>query len=838
MEPAGSSGARTALEVWKFGGASLADAAAIRRAVSLIADHRGRLVVVASALAGVTDLLLSGAVKAVAGEPRVAARASALFLRRHRDVVRDILPSGPARRSLLASIDASAREYHELCAAVAVLGHLAPRASDMLASRGERIAAAILTAALTRAGVRASLVDALTVVSTDGHHGGAAPNLAETNRRVRRVLRPILADGRVPVVPGFIGCAPDGSPTTLGRGGSDLTATLLARPLGARGVALWKDVPGILTADPRLVPDARLIPHLHHREAAEVAHYGAKVLHPRALIPLAGSRIRLHVRSFLDPTQSGTEVSAQRGAPGYPVKAVAIVSRQAIVTVSGKGMIGVHGIAARTFGAIESERLSVSTIFQASSESSIGFTLPEAEADRAVQSVRNAFRNELASGLIDDVTARKGMAVVAVVGDGMAGSPGVAARVFTALASARINVVAIAQGSSERNISFAVTAEDAPEAARRVHAAFQLSKIGGGRPVASPRTDVVLLGFGRVGRALADQIAGSNGQVSVRVVGLLDRSGYVFEPRGLSRKRLLELARKKDAGGLLASLGGRAAPAVQAVTLMAGHAVSRPVLVDVTSEETGDLLRTALGQGFSVVLANKKPLAGSWESYATLLSALNVSGRQLRYEATVGAGLPIIDTYQKLVETGDRVLRIDGCVSGTLMYVVSAVSAGRPFSQAVREAVERGYAEPDPREDLSGMDAARKALILARLMGYRGPAPTPHNLVAKPLRKLPLAEFLKRLSSSDEDWAARVQREAVRGRVLRYVVTATPRSVSAKLVAVDASSPFGSLQGTRNLVAFTTQRYRTEPLVISGPGAGPEVTAAGILNDIYSLASR
>src|SRR5262249_55009262 len=288
-----------------------------------------------------------------------------------------------------------------------------------------------------------------TVVSTDGHHGGAAPNLAETNRRARRVLRPIVDDGRCPVIPGFIGRAPDGSSTTLGRGGSDLTATLLSRPLGARRVLLWKDVPGILTADPRLVPDARLIPHLHHREAAEVAHYGAKVLHPRALIPLADTRIRLHVRSFLDPSQTGTEVSAQRGAPGYPVKAVAIVSRQAIVTVSGKGMIGVHGIAARTFGAIQSERLSVSTIFQASSESSIGFTLSEAEADRAVTSVQNAFREELASGLIDDVTARKGIAVVAVVGDGMAGSPGVAARVFTALASARINVVAIAQGSSE-----------------------------------------------------------------------------------------------------------------------------------------------------------------------------------------------------------------------------------------------------------------------------------------------------------------------------------------------------------------------------------------------------
>ena len=377
---------------------------------------------------------------------------------------------------------------------------------------------------------------------------------------------------------------------------------------------------------------------------------------------------------------------------------------------------------------------------------------------------------------------------------------------------------------------------DAGEAARCVHAAFKLSKIGGGRPEATPTTDVVLLGFGRVGRALADQMALPNGQGTVRVVGLLDRSGFVFEPRGLSRKRLLHLTQKKDAGALLASLGGRPAGAADALTFMASHAVSRPVIVDVTSEETGNLLRTAMGHGFDVVLANKKPLAGSWESYAGLLATTRNGGPHIRYEATVGAGLPIIDTYQKLVETGDRVLRIEGCVSGTLMFVVSAVSNGQRFSDAVRQAVERGYAEPDPRDDLSGRDAARKGLILARLLGYRGPSPTPDDLVPRALKNVSLDEFMKRMPEFDDEWAARVERERVRGRVLRYIVTATPRSVSARLLAVPVASPIGSLQGTRNLIAFTTRRYRTEPLVVSGPGAGAEVTAAGILNDIYSLA--
>ena len=834
---AGQAGRKSgALEVWKFGGASLADSAAIEKAADLIAAHPAPLVVVASALGGVTDMLLEGARQAVAGKTKAASRIAADFLVKHREVVHALVPEGETRRALLAELDAAAREYRDLAVAIGVLGHIEPRTSDTLVARGERVSAAILAAVVSEAGRKALYVDASKVVRTDGQHGGAAPLLKESTALARRTVSPLVAKRVTPVVPGFIGNGADGTLTTMGRGGSDLTATLIGRALNAKQVVLWKDVPGILTADPRLVPDARLIPQLHHREAAEVAHYGAKVLHPRALIPIAGTRIVLRVRSFINTDDQGTEVSARRSDVSHPVKALAIIRGQAVVTVAGKGMAGVHGIAARTFVAVDQERLSVSTIFQASSESSIGFTLPEHEADRAVAAVKRAFEGELASGLIDNVTSRPGTAVIAVVGDGMVGTPGVAARVFSSLAGAGVNVVAIAQGSSERNISFVVTEPDVQEAVRRVHAAFQLSKIGGGRPASIPYTDVVFLGFGRVGRALADQIAAATEGPPVRVVGVLDRSGYVFEPKGITSRRLMELARDKDKGALIASLGGTKASATDGLAFIASHAVSHPVVVDVTSEDHGALLNAALGQGFDVVLANKKPVAGTRESYAALMAAAESAGRTIKYEATVGAGLPIIDTYYKLVETGDRVLRIEGSVSGTLMYVVSAVSAGRPFSEAVREAVEKGYAEPDPRDDLNGRDAARKVLILARLMGYRGPAPTPEDLVPPSLAKLPLPEFMKQLPSVDAAWAARTKAEAARGRVLRYVVAATPKSVSAKLEAVPTESPIGALHGTRNLVAFTTLRYRTEPLVVSGPGAGAAVTAAGILNDIYSLA--
>jgi len=826
------------LQVWKFGGASVADAAAIRRVAALIRPHRGPLVVVVSALYGVTDALLDGARRSAEGEAGAGAKTAAAFLRKHRAAIESLVPRGSARRRLLAQVDAAAREYRDLARAVGSLREVPARASDMLVSRGERLAGALVTAVLNAAGRPAAYVDPLDVVVTDGHHGGAAPDVEASRRRAVRALRPLLRRGVTPVVPGFLGAGPDGSLTTLGRGGTDLTATLLGRCLGARRVVLWKDVPGILTADPRTVPDARLIPQLHHREAAEVAYYGAKVLHPRALIPISGTRVILDVRSFVHPDRPGTEISSRRTLERYPVKALATVGHQAVVTVAGKGMVGVSGIAARTFGAVHAEGLSVSTIFQASSESSIGFTLAEADAPRAVAALKRAFREELAAGLIDNVSSRPGLAVMAVVGEGMAGTPGIAGRVFSSLAGAGVNIIAIAQGSSERNISFALTASGSGEAARRIHDAFQLSKIGGGRADEPPRRDVVLLGFGRVGRALADQLGSQNGSGGVRVVGLLDRSGYVFDPKGLSRGRLLRLAKGKDAGALLKSLGGRGAPAAAALAEIAGHAVSRPVLVDVTAEETGDLLRSALGHGFDLVLANKKPLAGSAESHARLLETARTKGRRILFEATVGAGLPILDTYRKLAESGDRVLRIEGCVSGTLGHVLSAVCEGRPFSAAVREAVERGYAEPDPREDLSGRDVARKGLILARLLGFKADPPPAEDLVPPALRRVPLATFMARLPSLDEEWRRRVARAAARGRVLRYVVVATRSTVGAHLAAVPASSPAGSLRGTRNLISFTTRRYRHEPLVVMGPGAGAEVTAAGILNDIQQLAAR
>src|SRR5881227_2435471 len=682
------------IEIHKFGGASLANGAAIAQAVAIIRARRpAPMVVVVSAMAGVTDALLDLAAAAIQRGPDGARATVEALCAQHLGAVRALLGPGPRTDELVQTIEHAFAEVEPLAAGLRILRELTPRTTDYLVARGEQLSARIVAAALDCAGCPATYVDAAAVVQTDGTFGGASPDLRRTERSARKALRPLLARGTVPVVPGFLGAAPDGQVATLGRGGSDLTATLLARVLGAREVSLWKDVPGLLTADPRIVPDARVVPQLHVREAAELAYYGAKVLHPRALIPVIKRNVAIRIRPFADPTSLGTEISRRRTLHQYPVKALSAIPQQALLTVAGSGMLGVPGIAARTFVAVHHQGISVSLITQASSEHSICFSVPAESAERARKSLEETFRPEIGRQEIDGVEVRTGLATLVVVGLGMAGTPGIAARVFSALAEARINVIATAQGSSELNLSLVVDAKDAPRAQRAVHAAFQLSKIGGGAVAHPDRTDVVLLGFGQIGRTLAPMIAKvKQDAVTLRIVGLIDRSGLVFDARGLSPPRLAALAAAKAKGTPLAkAAGGRRAGAAEAVGFVARHALSNPVLVDLTADDTTDTIKAALGAGMHVVLANKRPVTADKRRYDALRAASQTHGRRLLHEATVGAGLPIIDTYQKLVDSGDRVAKIEGCPSGTLGYLFGELGRGTRFSAALRGAIAKGY---------------------------------------------------------------------------------------------------------------------------------------------------
>lgn len=833
--------------VHKFGGAALADAAAIMNVGALLAsDSAGqRRVIVTSALQGVTNQLLDAIQLAGAGDAPAADVLVTELRVRHINVAEGVLAesaSGAEMHALTASINTACDELAAHLVAITPSGDASGPLSDVILAFGERQAAKIVSAMLDARGMASVILDGAQVVQTDGRHGNAAPDLAHTDATAGEMMEPWFDRGLVVVVPGFIGAGHDGHVVTLGRGGSDLTAAVLARALDAREVTLWKDVPGCMTADPRIVPDARVVPVLDAREASELAYYGAKVLHPRTLIPLrAGMTLRL--RPFAEPSATGTTIVVGRVARGAPVRAISGMSDQALVAVSGTGMLGVPGVAARVFGALASANISVSMISQASSEQSICFTVPADRADEVAARLRQAFAEELQRNEVDDISVRAALTTIAVVGSGMASTPGIAARIFSAVAEAGVNVVAIAQGASERNVSFVVDTSEAPSAVRAVHSAFQLNKVGGGR--ASRRaqhTDIILLGMGRVAQEFVTQFTALSRRKgpSMRIVGMIDRSGYVFHPRGMTNRQLSGMVLHKQHGGSLEqALGGRKGTAQDAVLFMSSHALTRPVLVDVASGDTAPALMSGLAHGVDLVLANKVPLASSLSASRTILQDARAGGRRVLHEATVGAGLPVIDTIQQLHASGDRVDSVDSSPSGTMGFLFSEMGRGRKFSDVVLEAMARGYTEPDPRDDLCGLDVARKGIILGRMLGYTGEMSDVHleSLVPDELRDVSRAEFLAALPGCDADWDQRMADARARGEVLRYRARATRGGVRVGLVSVPVGSALASLDGTDNLFVFTTARYRERPLVVSGPGAGTEVTAAGVLGDVLRLAA-
>ena len=842
----------SSLTIHKFGGAALADPDAIRAAADIVARLSGnagstpsglpsRTVVVASAFAGVTDALLSLARAACGGANAPISAAIAQLRARHLRVV-DSLLSGLDADELRVVVHEAFSELEGLTSAANVAMEVGARELDLIVARGERLAAQLLAAVMRSSGVAAVYVDATRLIETDGRFGNAAPDLCRTATASRVTLDPLLASGMVPVVPGFIGRGLDGAVVTLGRGGSDLAATVLARALGAERVILWKDVDGLLSADPRVVATARVIPHLSFREASELAHYGVKILHPRTLAPLEDS-VRVYLRPFGKATAEGTEISNRLRTSPLPVQAIAATMDQALVSVRGHGLRALPGIATRTLTALHHAGLGAALISQASTDYAIAFTVSNAQAGAAIAALRVALAPELASGDIEHIDARVGVATIGVVGCGLAHEPGVAARVFGALADAEINVVAAAQGSgSGGSLSIVVDATRAAEAQRAIHDRFQLHKTGGGSISDPTHADVVLLGFGAIGRELLHQICnpGAGSIAPLRVCGVIDHSGFVFDPQGLSRDRLAALSAHKSGGGSLASVPtGLPGSAMDAIALMSAHALSRPILVDVTAAESGAFLDLALSRGWDLVLANKIPLA-SRDTAQRLELTSHIHGRQILYEATVGAGLPVIDTLRKLIEAGDQVHCIEGCPSGTLGYLFGELGHGRTFSDALRTAITEGYTEPDPRVDLSGVDVARKALILARSIGFDGDLAdvAVESLVPDALRKVSRDEFLARLDEFDESWSARAHAARANNTVLRYRARVTPSSITVGLVAVPITDSLGALSGTDNQFAFRTSRYNRQPLVITGPGAGPDVTAAGVLNDILRLATE
>jgi len=833
-------------EVFKFGGVAVGNAEAVRIALGHVRRAAPNVAVVVSAMNGVTDLLLEAGQAALRRDNSLCEEIAAEFESRHIALVDELIASKRRAEELRDVIREFARELRSMMESVAVFDELTPRAQDALVARGERAVARIFAAAAEEVGIASIYVDATDIIVTERRLGAIWPNFSKCERAAKKNVLPLLADGKVVVIPGYIASGPDGALVTLGRGGSDFSAAIIARSVGARALTLFKEVDGLMTADPKSVPDARVIAELHYREAAELAYYGAKVLHPRTMIPLVDRRIPLLVRNSFREI-SGTRIAGDVKPGAYPVKALTAIHRQALVSIEGKGMIGVPGVAGRAFTALSQAGHSVSMISQASSESSICFVVPEAEADHAIAALETAFESERKLHLIDRIDAEKRVALIAVVGLGMRGTSGIAARTFSAIAAAGVNIVAIAQGSSELNITVAVAEGDATRALRALHSEYQLHKI---RPLADTtgrEAKLTLLGLGQIGRELARQLIAQQPHlrrdlgIDLKVVAVADRSGIRLDDKGFTPAALQRFAKQKASG---ARLFERGSP----LTLHELEAMMRselwmlpsyrPVLVDLTSEETAPLLQEALEHGFHVVCANKKPLAGSQIEFDRLMETAKERGLSIRYEATAGAGLPVLDTIAKLQSAGDKIEMILGCFSGTLGYLMTALEDGVAFSEAVRKAWELGYTEPDPRDDLSGKDVARKALILARTLGYRA---EPDEIKLEPLfhedgAHADARAFVASLGALDDAYRERIERARQSGKVLRYVAKIRSRAISVGIEAVPATSPLAHLRGTDNQVAIYSKRYKTNPLVVTGPGAGAKVTAAGVLNDIVAIA--
>ena len=805
----------------------MADAACFRRVGDIIASQPDeRLGVVVSAMRGVTDRLLHLVGLAVRDDQAYLQELHETG-KRYADAARELV-AGDACVVLLERWSDDARHIEEILKTTTLARSAPQRTADVVAGYGEIWSARLLAAYLGQRldpGRAGTWVDARRVVTV--RHGELGPAVQWGASRKKWQI--VLGEGvsSIVVITGFIASDDAGLQTTLGRNGSDFSASIFAALTAAAELTIWTDVDGVMSADPNRVPEAKVIDSLSYNEAMELAYFGAKVIHPQTLGPAIDCDIPVLIRNTFEPGRPGSYIQAGARSTEL-IKGITAVGGLALVNLEGAGMIGVPGTADRLFAALRNAGVSVTLISQASSEHSICIAVPEELAERAKTVITDAFAEELASGQIQSVDTTGAQSIIAVVGDGMAGSPGIAGKFFGTLGRAGINVRAIAQGSSERNISAVVDTADATRALRAVHSGFYLS---------AKTISIGLIGPGTVGSTLLAQLDRQSGR-------LRDEFNLDLRIRAIARSKTMLLGdRHIDLGSWSEQMES------SAVRLdfdrferhVNAEHLPHAAIVDCTaSDEIAGRYPGWLRSGIHVVTPNKKAFSGDRLAYEELHRSARLGSSHCFYETTVGAALPIIRTIRDLIDTGDRIHSVQGILSGTLAYLFNIYDGSRPFSEIVLAARESGYTEPDPRDDLSGMDVARKLTILAREMGSAigiGDFPV-QNLVPEPLRDVTLDEFLSRLPEHDSEMQMLFQNAGSENRKLRYVAKlAADGRASVGLEMVESSSPFGNINLTDNIVQFVTDRYSANPLIVQGPGAGPAVTASGVFGDLLRLAA-
>ena len=831
--------------VLKFGGTSVGSPAAISRITGILKDkdHAGNTpVVVVSAFSGLTDTLIDMVGRASAGNDTYTGLMCDMG-KRHKDTAARFL-AGNERKAAVAYITNTLAELGRILDGVALLGELSPRTMDLVMSFGERLSARLITAIFTAAGIEAAYLDARSLIVTNDHFGNAQYLPAETHANIRAFFAP---QGKkkppLQVVTGFIGATLAGQTTTLGRGGSDLTAAIFGAALGAGEVEIWTDVDGILTADPRLVPTAFRIDEISYEEAMEISHFGAKVLFPPTVKPALEAGIPISIRNTFNPAGGGTRIVKDADAGTYPIRGISSMNHIALIRIQGTGMVGVAGFSARVFGALARRGISVILITQSSSEYSICFAVLPPESPRAEAALEEEFSQEILSGQIDKPVSETGLSVIAVVGSKMKSTSGIAGKFFHALGRNGISVVAIAQGSSELNISAVISRQDEAKALNAVHEAFFLAGV---RSV-----NLFLMGTGLIGGTLLDQIAGhreilaDKDKIRINLVGVANSRRMVFCREGLDPKKAkILLSDTESSGGKKIAAcpadGSEPLNLPSFIATMISFNLPNACFCDCTaSDDVSAAYAQIIEASIPIVTPNKRANSGTLEYYQRLTGFSRERGIPYLYETTVCAGLPVISTLRDLFLSGDRVRRIEAVLSGTLSFIFNNFDGGKPFSALLREAKAKGYTEPDPRDDLNAMDAARKALILARECGlsleFANVAIEP-ILPAACFRAKDVEAFFTELAKSDAAFEKRRAEAAACGKSLRYVAVIEEGAAKLSLRAEAPGSPFRSLVDSDNIVVITTDRYSKLPMVIKGPGAGAQVTAGGVFADIVRIA--
>ncbi len=815
------------MKVLKFGGTSVGTVESLSAVKRIVEGREKPTIIVVSALGGVTDLLISTARSAAAGNTDDYLATYATIARRHHEVI-DGMVAENRREECRKTVDVMLDELGNIFKGVSLLGEVSPRSLDTIVSYGERLSSFIISNIIAGA----KLFDSRKFIKTVNQFGKHVLD----NNATQPLLLDALADEdyEVAVVPGFISSdSTTGDVTNLGRGGSDYTAAIIAAALDAEELEIWTDVDGFMTADPRIINNTYVIDHLTFVEAMELCNFGAKVVYPPTIYPVFHKNIPIRIKNTFNPDAPGTLISSNREetearTDGKSIKGISSISDTCLITISGLGMVGIVGVNARIFNSLAREGVSVFMVSQASSENTTSFAVRNEDADRALDALHREFATELASGEFNPIHAEHNLATVAIVGENMRHATGVAGRLFNTLGRNGINVIACAQGASETNISFVIRLKDQRKALNVIHDSFFLSD--------TQVLNLFIIGIGNIGRHLLQQLAQQHDNLlrdkalKLKVVGIANSKKVVFDREGLDISRYKELLEQSD---IVSS-----PETIRDKTI--GMNIFNSVFVDCTSSaEIAGLYPALLNHNINIVAANKIAASGSYELYRKLKNLAHAKDAKYLFETNVGAGLPIINTINSLINSGDMILRIEAVVSGTLNFIFNKLGNGVSFSEAVAAARAEGYSEPDPRIDLSGTDVVRKLVILTREAGYRIEQEDVEiqPLIPKKYFDGSVDDFMAGINRLDEEFERRRREADSRGERFRYVAKMDRGNARVSLECVASGHPFFNLEGSNNVIMITTERYKEYPMVIKGYGAGADVTAAGVFADIISIAN-